>query len=60
MSDPDVRVKVKAIDILGAREANAAVSTMSRMLFLRSTEPIVKLHLAPRWAESVTRRARYR
>jgi len=45
MSDPDVRVKVKAIDILGAREANAAVSTMSRMLFLRSTEPIVKLHL---------------
>ncbi len=40
-----MRVKVKAIDILGAREANAAVSTMSRMLFLRSTEPIVKLHL---------------
>lgn len=45
MSDPDVRVKIKAIDILGAREANAAVPTMSRMLFLRSTEPIVKLHL---------------
>jgi HEAT repeats len=45
MSDPDVRVKIKAIDILGAREANAAVPIMSRMLFLRSTEPIVKLHL---------------
>ncbi len=45
MSDPDVRVKIKAIDILGSREANAAVPTMSRMLFLRSTEPIVKLHL---------------
>ncbi len=45
MSDPDVRVKIKAIDILGARETNAAVPTMSRMLFLRSTEPIVKLHL---------------
>jgi HEAT repeat protein len=45
MSDSDVRVKIKAIDILGAREANAAVPTMSRMLFLRSTEPIVKLHL---------------
>jgi HEAT repeat protein len=45
MSDPDVRVKIKAIDILGAREANAAIPTMSRMLFLRSTEPIVKLHL---------------
>ncbi len=45
MSDPDVRVKVKAIDILGAREANDAVQPMSTMLFLRSTEPIVKLHL---------------
>jgi HEAT repeats len=45
MSDPDVRVKVKAIDILGAREANGAVPAMSSMLFLRSTEPIVKLHL---------------
>jgi HEAT repeat protein len=45
MSDPDVRVKVKAVDILGAREANDAVTPMSTMLFLRSTEPIVKLHL---------------
>jgi len=45
ISDPDVRVKVKAIDILGAREANEAVPPMSTMLFLRSTEPIVKLHL---------------
>src|ERR1700675_3514997 len=33
MSDPDVRVKVKAVDILGARGANDAVPTMSRMLF---------------------------
>ncbi|HEV2171750.1 MAG TPA: HEAT repeat domain-containing protein [Candidatus Binatus sp.] len=45
MSDPDVRVKIKAIDILGAREANDAVPPMSSMLFLRSTEPIVRLHL---------------
>jgi HEAT repeat protein len=45
LSDPDVRVKIKAIDILGAREANDAVPPMSSMLFLRSTEPIVKLHL---------------
>lgn len=45
MSDPDVRVKLKAIDILGAREANDAVPPMSSMLFLRSTEPIVRLHL---------------
>jgi HEAT repeat protein len=45
LSDPDVRVKIKAIDILGAREANEAVTPMSTMLFLRSTEPIVKLHL---------------
>jgi len=45
MSDPDVRVKVKAIDILGARGANDAVTPMTTMIFLRSTEPIVKLHL---------------
>ncbi len=45
MSDPDARVKIKAIDILGAREANESVPPMSSMLFLRSTEPIVKLHL---------------
>ncbi len=45
MSDPDARVKIKAVDILGAREANESVTAMSSMLFLRSTEPIVKLHL---------------
>lgn len=45
IADPDIRVKIKAIDILGAREANAAVNPMTSMLFLRSTEPIVKLHL---------------
>ena len=32
MSDPDVRVKVKAVDILGARGANDAVTPMSTML----------------------------
>lgn len=45
LADPDIRVKMKAIDILGAREVNVAVKPMSQMLFLRSTEPIVKLHL---------------
>ncbi len=45
MADEDLRVKLKAIDILGSREANAAVAPMSSMLFLRSTEQIVKLHL---------------
>lgn len=45
LSDPDARVKIKAVDILGAREANEAVPPMSSMLFLRSTEPVVKLHL---------------
>jgi hypothetical protein len=45
MADPDLRVKLKAIDILGSREANAAVAPMSSMLFLRSTEQIAKLHL---------------
>lgn len=43
--DPDIRVKIKAIDILGGREATDAVPQMSQMLFLRSTEPAVKLHL---------------
>ncbi len=46
LSDPDVRVKVKAIDILGARQTTIAVPTMSQYLFLRSTEPVVKLHIA--------------
>jgi len=45
MADPDIRVKIKAIDILGGREVTDAVPQMSQMLFLRSTEPAVKLHL---------------
>lgn len=44
MSDPDIRVKMKAIDILGAREANDSVEPMAQLLFLRQTEPAVKLH----------------
>ncbi len=44
MSDPDIRVKMKAIDILGSREANEAVDPMGQLLFLRQTEPAVKLH----------------
>src|SRR5262249_26997112 len=44
LSDRDIRVKMKAIDILGARESNASVEPISQMLFLRSTEPAVKLH----------------
>lgn len=43
--DPDIRVKIKAVDILGEREASDAVPQMSQMLFLRSTEDAVKLHL---------------
>ncbi len=43
--DPDIRVKIKAIDILGEREVSDAVPQMSQMLFLRSTEEAVKLHL---------------
>jgi HEAT repeat protein len=44
MSDPDIRVKMKAIDLLGAREANDSVEPMAQLLFLRQTEPAVKLH----------------
>ncbi len=46
LSDPDVRVKVKAIDILGARQITDAVPSMCQFLYLRSTEPVVKLHIA--------------
>ncbi|MFZ0890654.1 MAG: HEAT repeat domain-containing protein [Candidatus Binataceae bacterium] len=46
MVDSDVRVKIKAIDILGERETDDAVPELSQLLFLRSTEPVVKLHLA--------------
>jgi len=46
MSDPDIRVKVKAVDLLGARQANESVSPISQLLFLRSTEPLLKLHAA--------------
>jgi hypothetical protein len=44
--DPDTRVKVKAIDILGSRSNAQAVPTMCQYLFLRSTEPVVKMHIA--------------
>lgn len=45
MADTDLRVKLKAIDLLGSREADEAVAPMSSMLFLRSTEQIARLHL---------------
>ena len=45
LSDPDVRVRIKAIDVLGARGDNDAVPAMSQKLFLRETPPIEKLHL---------------
>jgi hypothetical protein len=44
LSDPDIRVKIKAVDLLGVREANESVSPISQLLFLRSTEPLLKLH----------------
>ena len=46
VSDPDIRVKIKAVDLLGARQANESVSPISQLLFLRSTEPLLKLHAA--------------
>lgn len=44
LSDPDIRVKIKAVDLLGARQANEGVPPMAQLLFLRSTEPLLKLH----------------
>src|SRR5579863_4299744 len=46
LSDPDIRVRIKAVDLLGARQANEGVPPISQMLFLRSTEPLLKLHAA--------------
>ncbi len=46
MTDPDTRVRVKAIDILGGRGTTEAVPTMCQYLFLRSTEAVVKMHIA--------------
>ena len=46
ISDPDTRVRVKAIDILGGRGNADAVAPMCQLLFLRSTEPVVKMHVA--------------
>jgi len=45
MADPDLRVKIKAIDILGAHQFSDATIPMSQELFLRDTPPIVRLHL---------------
>lgn len=45
LSDPDVRVRIKAIDVLGARAVTDAVPQMSQDLYLRDTPAIEKLHL---------------
>lgn len=45
MNDVDVRVRIKAIDVLGARGVNEVVPLMSQRLFLRQTPAIEKLHL---------------
>lgn len=43
--DPDVRVRIKAIDVIGARGVSDAVPAMSQELFLRETPAVEKLHL---------------
>jgi HEAT repeat protein len=43
--DSDVRVRIKAIDVLGARGVNDAVPAMAQELFLRETPAVEKLHL---------------
>jgi HEAT repeat protein len=45
ISDTDVRVRIKAIDVLGARSVSDAVPIMTQELFLRETPPVEKLHL---------------
>jgi len=46
IADPDTRVRVKAIDLLGSRGTKDAVEPLCHLLFLRSTEPVVKMHVA--------------
>jgi HEAT repeat protein len=45
LNDIDVRVRIKAIDVLGARGVNEVVPLMAQRLFLRQTPAIEKLHL---------------
>jgi HEAT repeat protein len=45
LNDVDVRVRIKAVDVLGARGVNEVVPLMSQRLFLRQTPAIEKLHL---------------
>ncbi len=45
LTDPDIRVKIRAIDILGAQQATIAVPLMTQQLFLRETQQVVKLHI---------------
>jgi len=45
LHDSDARVRIKAIDVLGARSVNDAVPAMSQALFLRETPAVEKLHL---------------
>jgi hypothetical protein len=45
LTDSDIRVKIRAIDILGAQQATLAVPLMTQQLFLRETQPVVKLHI---------------
>lgn len=43
--DTDVRVRIRAIDILGAQHVAYAVPVMTQQLFLRETPAAVKLHI---------------
>jgi HEAT repeat protein len=45
LTDRDIRVRIRAIDILGAQQATQAVPLMTQDLFLRETQPVVKLHI---------------
>lgn len=45
LNDGDVRVRIKAIDLLGARQVTDAVPLMTQALFLRETPAVERLHL---------------
>lgn len=43
--DPDIRVRIKAVDLLGAREVEDAVAVLSQRLSLRGTPDVERQHL---------------
>ena len=44
-NDPDMAIRLKAIDVLGTMRAKDAVGSLVQQLFMRGTEPTTKQHI---------------